>query len=139
MNSMELESRLSKLEQSLKRYRLITGALALSLIGLAGLAAASGPVSQVVRAHEFIVVDESGKETIRLFTGTHGGVLDLRNKDGYAAFEAGAAPTGAKVAIGDGKGTELMVFSTDQNGGQMMLSDKAGHKDVIKATGGRAK
>jgi hypothetical protein len=135
MNNAEFESRLQRLERRVSRYRLTSVLLGLGLIGLAGIAAnAPIPVSQELRTHKLVVLDEKGKEGVALLTGPHGGVLQLLNSEGIPVIRAGASATGGKFAMADPKGQEYLEATSEEAGGQLMISDKKGQKTMLHPT-----
>lgn len=135
---MDLENRVQRLERQLNRYRLAAGVLGLGLIGFIGIAA-DAPMASVtpeIRTHRLLVVDDKGKEAVRLIATEHGGALYLLNKEGFLVVRAGAAAKGGKFALADDKGTEFVDVTAEDGVGQMVLSDKKGQKNTMQSTPG---
>lgn len=68
MSETELVARLEKLERDNRRLKRL-GAAALVLAAALGLIAATRPVPDVIKAHEFDVVDNAGGSRIRMEVG----------------------------------------------------------------------
>jgi hypothetical protein len=134
MNTAEFELRLERLERRVNRYRLASILLGLALVAVAGIAAtAPVAVSPEVRTRKILVVNDTGKEVVRMFAGPHGGVLDILNNDDKPTVRAGSWEKGGKVTLSDGTGNVYMELVSDDVGGQFTLSDKKGAKNLIKA------
>ena len=136
MNNAEFEVRLNRLERRVNRYRLTSVLLGLSLIGLAGIAAnaPNAPASQEVRTHKLVIVDDKGRETVHITSSLHGGLLSLLNQEGIPVFRAGAGEKGSKMTMGDVKGDMQVELTSEEAGGEMLLSDKKGQKNLMKAS-----
>jgi hypothetical protein len=112
--------------------------LSLGVAAAAGIAAAApNSVAPELRAKKLFIIDDQGKETIRLVTGPHGGAIDVLNLDGRAVFRAGAAEKGGKAFFSDAKGQNNIELSSEEAGGQLLLSDNKGQKNVLKAVAGK--
>jgi hypothetical protein len=71
MNETELIARLEKLERDNRRLKRV-GTAALMMVAALGLMAATQSVPNVIRAHEFEVVDSAGKVGMRLRASSEG-------------------------------------------------------------------
>jgi hypothetical protein len=137
MNTTDLELRIERLERRVNRYRLASVVLGLGLVGLAGVAATAptGPVSQEVRTHKLVVVNETGKEAAHIVAAPHGGLLTLLNYEDYPVVRMGVGDKGGKLSLLSPKGESYVTMSSEDNGGEVMLQDKAGQKNIMRAVG----
>jgi hypothetical protein len=137
MNNAQLEARLESLERRVNRYRGISVLLALALVGLAGIAANApqGPVQPEVRTHKLVIIDQAGRETAHLTSGPHGGLLSILTTNGIPVARLGAGEKGGKFAMMDAKGDpSIMASSEEATGGELVLQDKKGGKNLLRAT-----
>ncbi len=115
---MTIEDRLEKLEKELSRAkgrnRWLLVSLCLGIGLLAGVcwsgAASTQPARaalKVVRANEFILEDENGKNRAQLGVDKNGSVLSLYGENGKKRAELGVVKAGAGLVLADEKGKVL--------------------------------
>lgn len=78
-----IETRLSKLEKSLRRYQLITAALVMLLVTAAIVGFHPGD-ADIIRARSFVVVNDSGRSVGKFTTDNNGGLLQLTSSGNIA-------------------------------------------------------
>jgi hypothetical protein len=110
MTETELIERLEKLERSNRRLKSL-GMAALGLAVALGLVAATRPIPNVIRAHEFEMVDNAGKVRIRM------AVSPL----------VPSASAGADISLFDGTGRKGEDLNVNKFGGGIYLLDSRGN------------
>lgn len=127
----DIEVRLQTLERGLRRWKLVSVALALGLIGLAVVAAGPGDVQELVRCRRFEVVNDKGTVIARIENlprprGGDGGWFTCYGNDGSLKLRMGAQ-VGGDAQLSVMSGTEntdsfVTVNTSPEGGGQITLN-----------------
>lgn len=110
MIETELLARIEKLERDNRRLKKL-GAAALMLIAALGLVAVARPIPNVIRAHEFEMVDNAGRVRIRM------AVSPL----------VPSVSAGADISLFDGTGRKGEDLNVNKSGGGIYLLDSRGN------------
>lgn len=136
MNEAEIARRLEKLERDnrrLKGFAFATIILAAAL----GAIYATHPVPQVIRAHAFEVIDNSGKVRAKMAVPRSGGaVVGILDAQGHPLALLGESAVG----LADAQGHSRATMTVNQSGvSGVSLSDAEGHPRAqmeVDASGG---
>lgn len=129
---MTVEERLTKIEKSLKRWRMTTSGLAvISSLLAAGLAWEHLGTKGTIRARNILVVNEKGN-AIELTTSQEGdGLISVNDQLSLARVMLGTSQKGfGKLELYTGSQQRLATFGGTGSGGQIALFNNAGHKVV---------
>jgi len=129
---MTVEERLTRLEKSLKRWRLTTNVLGLVCALLAGgLAWEHLGTKGTIRARNIYVVNEKGN-AIELTTSNEGdGLISVNDQLSLARVMLGTSQKGfGKLELYTGSQQRLATFGGTGSGGQVAIFNNAGHKVV---------
>ena len=154
MSEAELVARIEKLEHDDRRLKRL-GAAALLLVATLGLIAATRPVPDVIKAHEFEVVDSAGKVGMRLETSPDGAdiliapsALSAPSEGKTAAVSIGASGKQSWVNLGYAEWATaptrtqpfvafepvLDLSSSPSKGPKIVLSDSQGYVMSLGST-----
>jgi len=162
---INLEQRLTALERdcslqrrSIGRWRLLSAALAATIVGGATLAAMSprDEVADIIQARRFEVVDGqnrlvfaasaserggqidlwdvNGRNTLRLSNNDHGGDLALWSRRGFNVIGAFATNDGGEIALWNSNGSRVLRQFGAGDGGRIEVHDDQDRTQVTLST-----
>ena len=102
MTDTELVARLEKLERDNRRLKRL-GAAALVLVAALGLIAAAQPIPNVIKAHEFEVVDGAGRVRIRM-------AVNPQQQGANVTLFDSAGTRREQLSVLDGKWDDISLF-----------------------------
>lgn len=133
MSEAELVSRLERLERDNRRLRRFVFAAAVLVAALAAIYATQ-PVPQVVRAHSFEVIDNSGKVRAKMAVQPNGeSFIQVNNEQEHPRAALVASASGVTtIGIFDAQGQAVASLGTDAVSGSGIISanDAGGHTRV---------
>jgi hypothetical protein len=133
MTDVELARRLERLERDNRRLKgFAVGALVLAT-ALFGIYAAQ-PVPEKITAHEFDVVDSTGKIRMKMFVHSSGEpAIRLLDAQGKARVAMGVLPSGEPgIALSDAQGKAGAMMEIDSSGEPNIHVFDAQHKERVK-------
>ena len=133
MTDVELARRLERLERDnrrLKGFALSVLVLATALFGIY----AAQPVPEKITAHEFDVVDSTGKIRMKMFVHSSGEpAIRLLDAQGKARVAMGVLPSGEPgIALSDAQGKAGAMMEIDSSGEPNIHVFDAQHKERVK-------
>jgi hypothetical protein len=132
MSEIELRQRLEKLERNNRRLKWL-GIAALALVAGLVTIAATQPVPDKIVAHEFDMVDSTGKIRIRMGLSSEGmpGIV-LSDAQGKPRAAMTLSPSGeSDIGLSDAQGKPRVLMSADPSGEpEIDLSDSQGNARV---------
>jgi hypothetical protein len=139
---MDTEERLEKLERELlaekRRTRRVLAAVGLGVVGVLALTwgtitptaqaqgANTGP--KVIRATQFILEDETGKDRAMLVVSKDGPGLTLYDENGQTRAVLSADKDGPVLALNDETGKARAGLGVDKDGSGLDLLDESGRR-----------
>jgi hypothetical protein len=137
---VDIETRLQTLERGLQRWKRLSVALAIGLIGLAILAAASADVPDVLRCRSLEVVNAKGAVVARLEDlpkplGGDGGWFTCYSHDGKLKLRMGAEVGGDSqltVTSGDTSAYSFVTINASPEGGGQITLNGANQAPYVK-------
>ena len=134
---LTVEERISLLEKSLRRWRMISLS---SLVLLIGVGAATGwvlfGVPRTLRARKIEIINDKGTSVVSLESGKLGGLITTRNDHGHPLFlvsteeKLEATKGDALVEIYSAKGAAMVAMSTTATGGTLQVFNNL-QKEII--------
>lgn len=117
MNEAEIASRLERLERENQRLKRFGGAAVVILVSLAAIYATQ-PIAQVIRAHAFEVMDNSGKVRVKLSVLPDGdSAIDIRDARGTERAWMGLkASNGPTIGLADAQGYPRAIMNVSSAG-----------------------
>ncbi|MBZ5538228.1 MAG: hypothetical protein LAO31_19925 [Acidobacteriia bacterium] len=120
MTETELAGRLERLERDYRRLKRLVIA-ALVLIAALGTIAATQPVAQTITAHEFHVLDSSGKVRMTMDAGPSGPLLRFYDAQDHLGAQMGISPDGqSHLELSDKKMAGYLQMGVESDGSPLI-------------------
>lgn len=139
MTDPELLARIEKLERDNRQLKRL-GAAACALVGALGLVAAARPLPNVIKAHEFEVVNGAGKARIRLYATPISASVDVLDAQGNttASMEAFDWLRSSYITAGQDGEDNAVIASGPRFGSYVGVGYAPHYNSAIKGKSGTA-